>query len=88
MTFAWDENTYRKGQFVPHAPRTALNRGVAKSHPGLLQHHCNRTLCIACYGQTPDQSAVQPPSTTMADPVIKEDASEARNTTAPINSST
>ena len=33
-------------------------------------------------------SAVQPPSTTRLEPVIKADASEARNTTAPITSST
>src|SRR4051812_15748655 len=34
------------------------------------------------------QSAAQPPSTTSAEPVIKAEASEARNTTAPIRSST
>ena len=33
-----------------------------------------------------DYCAVQPPSTSMLDPVIKEDASDARNTNGPIRS--
>src|SRR6185312_3641788 len=34
-----------------------------------------------------DHSAVQPPSKTSAEPVISDDASEARNTMAPVSSS-
>src|SRR3954453_19349956 len=40
-----------------------------------------------CHGNS-HQSAVHPPSTTRDDPVISDDASPARNTIAPIKSST
>ena len=81
--------------------REFADRGVAAPHD-IVQDRLDRLAHLAVGGEFfllaraalqradhgPSYSAVQPPSTTSAVPVISAAASEARNTTAPIRSST